>query len=324
MPNRRRTQQVNQHLTRHLVPLVSRQVNPLCNQLQSQLGNQYLSRPLFPPHNRLLIPQCNRHLDPLHSQVLNRQLHQLRNRREFQVPTQPHNLQAFLAVIRFLNQPLNRRDSRLENQVRNQFCAQRLSPLDNQLAFQVRNLQANLVEHRLDNHLLDQHANHPLNQVADQLVRHFISLSFSCGKLTFFVLILAQPSTQPSAQPTTNPTTFDSPRYFTCDNTLTCQTNSFENCGYFTGNIILECVKNSPHCLLNVVDFFIGPNTNLTVNGTCPLIVLASGDVNIYGQSAIFVSQFDHASGFINFLPCSFNLGKKCEYYRKSIHHGSR
>jgi hypothetical protein len=50
----------------------------------------------------------------------------------------------------------------------------------------------------------------------------------------------SQPSVIPSSQPTSSPTTFDNPRYFSCGDQLTCESNSMEDCSFFTGNIVLQ------------------------------------------------------------------------------------
>jgi hypothetical protein len=53
-------------------------------------------------------------------------------------------------------------------------------------------------------------------------------------------------------------------------------------------------------CLINAGNFTLGPNTNLTVNGTCELIIAATHAINIHYNSSIKVSIHGTESS-----PCS-------------------
>jgi hypothetical protein len=120
-----------------------------------------------------------------------------------------------------------------------------------------------------------------------------------------------QPSVMPSTQPSSTPTTEDSARLFTCDGSLACETDDFGDCAFFSGNVIFEvsfvvlvlfhccsltclhqCVSEFTPCFISAGNFTVGPNTNMTVNGTCELVVVARHFITIHANTTIKVRLY--------------------------------
>lgn len=98
------------------------------------------------------------------------------------------------------------------------------------------------------------------------------------------------PTSVPSSKPTTQPSSFDEDREYTCGTNFSCESNSFDTCSFFTGNITFVCQNQNTACTVHAGDFSVGPNTMLKVTGGCELLVMASRNISVLGNSVLSVS----------------------------------